>query len=1034
MKKAKILTTTIALALAGVGAVSVMSGCGKNDNPDEPEEKVYFSFSIGVKSGRSVLPLNEKNESIVIYDNGVDTAGRTYQFSSLDESIATISSDGKITPVKPGKVNFVVMETKSGYVKQLPLDLTITDEAADAKGGFNFANASTDEELDRRAEILSKLEKYTMDTHLTGITLFDNGGYVRYSDRIEFPGQQTNPEYVTGYGFGILTEGKLNGTLPGAELGKLYPTYYHSAIAQDSLKIDQYTATGSQVSDLASYITSSYWGTKLGTKPTEKKAAYTYYDWYPVLAADKVTLPKRDGDGKLVYIDNKLQFEGDKVDFNEPIPMEDKNNLGLYKKWRIYVKTDGDINGSVLKYHTNSPTLQSKNYDGRGVTKEDYEFIYKYLFTGSNSIVRGTEMANDSSYGVKGAQRYFNDTKNMTETVDINNKWKEYVDNDKLGLHVGQDDVNGAYIDIELINAIDPFTAMYTLSSSLVSPLPEDFFIGANSISGDKMQQSAKLYGKFNNGGDDAILDYTLCCGPYVLEKWDKNSQIVFKRNNDWFDYKKPDGTLTGRYNIEGVYNKVIDSSSDTEKNWKQFEAGNLDSAGVPSKKVKDWKDKDGVYATKGDSTFKLNVNSCTQEQWDYNFGPNGKIYQGATWQVKPWMSNSNFLNGLFFSINRKEFAENRGVTPSINYFSDAYMADPKEGKSYNDTKWHKEAVAGYETFDANGNSDYGYSKDKAIDCFRAAVKELSAQNKITLGTKKDPTEIKIHIKWMYATDVKEYGEDIKAYFESAFNNDAVCGGKVKLNVTQDAVTNWEEVYNEWMMKGQFDLGFGAISGNTYNPLNFMEVLKSDNSSSFTLNWGADTSKVDPINPIIYDDGNGAKAWSFDGLWEVADHGGIVENGVKIDPVKSCYSKRPTEYGSDTARTNDLYKGYRLTIPVEFADYGDGSVEFDFSHLDVYVFNRANITLSSDKAVYDKANKVIIIDIDETLAQEINQAIKDANNFKDEDITKPEDAWKKNPFTNDQLGKLFSYELYYSLKIADGAASENFYAVKNSAE
>lgn len=85
------------------------------------------------------------------------------------------------------------------------------------------------------------------------------------------------------------------------------------------------------------------------------------------------------------------------------------------------------------------------------------------------------------------------------------------------------------------------------------------------------------------------------------------------------------------------------------------------------------------------------------------------------------------------------------------------------------------------------------------------------------------------------------------------------------------------------MMVGQFDIGFGSVSGNTYNPLNFMEVLKSDNSAGFTLNWGVDTNSVD--GTIIYDD----KVWSYDALWTCADQGGYVENGQNA-PLYSVIS------------------------------------------------------------------------------------------------------------------------------------------------
>ena len=1009
MKRSKSLLVCSIAALS-IGALGACKWPWQKNKNNGETEVSYFSFSIGLKSGASIIQLGNNGESIAIYDNGIDTADRSYSYASTNPSVATVDQSGKITPVSEGRVNFIVTEGKSSIQKALSKEVVIAKAAAASKGGYNYSGGTSEAELNKRAEILGKLEKYAMDTHLTGITLFENGGLVKYSGRVEIPTK--NQQYIEGYGFGILSDGKLNGTLSGNDGGQNFPTFYHGAIGQDSLKINQYSATGSQVSDLAGYITSSYWGTKLNN-------AKDNYDWYPLLATDEVKVPTFAADGSVA------SYASSKTKNTEPIPAEAPNPTNLYKKWRIYVKTDGDANGSNLKYtkskstgDKNNPTVVDTAWNGRGVTIEDYMFIYQLLFTGSNNIIRGTEMANDTSYGIRGAQRFFNETKGGTEQEKLE-KWDEYVSTGKIGLKSGSD-INGAYLDIELINAIDSFTAMYTLSSSLTSPLPKDFFVGANAIAGT-MKEAIKIYGTFDNGGDHEIIDKTLCLGPYTLTRWAKNSEIVFTRNDNWFEYS-PSGQ---RYQIPGVYYRVIDTSTDTEKNWKQLEAGNLDSAGVPTSKVEENRGRDGVYETKGDATFKLNVNSCTQEEWDKLFGPNGTVHPNTdSWELKPWMANNDFLNGLFYSIDRESFAKKRGVNPSVNYFSNAYqMRNSQGGSSYNATQAHKDAIKGYD-------DNYGYDLNKAIDCFRNAVKQLNSQGKLPFGSKENPQVINIHIRWMYQTDIKEYGEDIKYYFEKAFNDESVCGGKVKLEVKQDAVTNWEDVYNVWMMQGRFDLGFGAISGNTYNPLNFMEVLKSDNSSSFTLNWGTDTSKVDEKNPIIYD----GKKWSFDALWEVADHGGIVENGEKIDAVRSCTANWPTPL-SGSGFENNLYNGFNLELPVDFAEFDeDGSkAEFDVNRIDCYVFGRGNITLAEKgdgNLTYDKAHKVIRVRVTPEIAADINTAIKETHSY-----TAPyTEAWQENPFIMDQFDQLFTWELYYELSINGGSASVNYFPVSMADE
>jgi len=63
-----------------------------------------------------------------------------------------------------------------------------------------------------------------------------------------------------------------------------------------------------------------------------------------------------------------------------------------------------------------------------------------------------------------------------------------------------------------------------------------------------------------------------------------------------------------------------------------------------------------------------------------------------------------------------------------------------------------------------------------------------------------------------------------------------------------------------------------------------MEVLKSDNSSTFTLNWGIDTNSVD--GTLVFDN----KVWSYDALWTASDQGAYVEKGQnsKLFGVISC--------------------------------------------------------------------------------------------------------------------------------------------------
>lgn len=319
-----------------------------------------------------------------------------------------------------------------------------------------------------------------------------------------------------------------------------------------------------------------------------------------------------------------------------------------------------------------------------------------------------------------------------------------------------------------------------------------------------------------------------------------------------------------------------------TDKNiaFREYLANKLDAAGVPSDYLTQYSTHKDAVSIPGTGTWKLNLNTCTPELWESLFGENGTITKTKKeeyWNVKPWMSNENFVRGLFYSIDRQNFATSMGGTPCIDYFSDIYLSNPETGESYNSTKEHKAAL---ENFWGSTVETYGYSASLAQAAFSAALDELLAAGSITTATK----EMKLEIWWMYNNQINTEGSLIAGYITKAFDAAAEAKGlPVRLKVEQSAVTQWDYVYYDHLMVGQFDLAFGSISGNALDPLNFMEVLKSDNSSGFTLNWGSDTSIVsDSENALVYD----GKRWSFNGLWDAADHGVVLDGkGQTLEPV-----------------------------------------------------------------------------------------------------------------------------------------------------
>lgn len=973
--KNKFILGCLAVGFLSSGA---LIGCGKKESSYRA-----FDFIISLSTGSNSL--NKGLEARITIDEfgGNPNDTREYVFESTEPSIASVNESGVVTALAKGKTMLVVTEKRSEKSESINLEVT---DAHPADGGYNYASASGVEAIEKRTEILGALEKNAMDNHLTGITLFENGGYTKFHSRVNLP----TKNYITGYGFGLLSEGSLTEPM-AAESTAAYKNYYHTASSSDPHMINARNNDGSQVSGLEDYITSTYWGTKMN-------ATKDGYVWYPVLAKDKVK-----------FDDVEQEFKRPIAIFNgqEVKPGEEKSTehpLGLFSTWRIYVKT-GDEGG--LRYRYSGTPWEGVSYDHRKVALEDYEFAFRNLLTGSHGLCRGSQIASDQTYGIVGAQKYYNSTNNKDlKDEQALNVWNTMKANHELGIATGVDAVNGSYIQFTILNPIDSFTAMYTFSSNLYSPLPEDFIRALGYKAGTPENEVAFVrdgsarYGTFNDNGGVAqahqnkICDSVLSVGPYMLEKWEKDIQIIYKKNDEWNE--------PGRYNIEGIKMLIIRAAQQSSTAiYDRFkEVGDLDTCGIPVQYIDVEVGQPDVFQTRGDSTFKLNVNSCTQEMWD---SLNKKIWHHSDsdrYLVKPWMSNDNFLNGLFYSIDRKTFAKKRGSQPSINYFSDSYLSDPENGVSYNETEAHKNAIAGYQTRDADGNDTYGYSKDRAIACFKAAVKELVAQGKLKYGSKDNPNKISINIWWMYQNDVKEYGEDIAKYFTDAFNDPDVSGGTIKLEIEQKAVTVWDKVYSDHLQVGKFDLGFGAISGNTYNPLNFLEVLKSDNSSTFTLNWGTDTSKISTTKPLIYDD----KMWSFDALWSVADHGGIVKDGAVAKTVEISYVD---------ATTNKFYQGTEFDVATKFIE-ADSAI-IDVTRVQIFIYGYGGVDVDFIKSTNDKGEIVAKVNLTQQLAAQINEDMRHANHMDDKD--KYPTLWNETPFTLANYGKLWTVDVSYSLAI-----------------
>lgn len=950
MNKSKKIISLISL----ISLVS-LAGCSKKD-PNELNPEANQDLCPDQDSG---YYLNFKDESFDYEDGGKNTGEITV---NMGDSVAVISGHmndntkpvfnyevikgndivevglhtGKIKTLKTGKAKIKVC--LDCYLnKAFTLDVNVIDTTK-ATGAFSYSSVDYNE----KAKILSSMEKYAVDNYLTGITMFSDGSQVCYNDRYK-PEPQS---YISGYGWGTYREGKLTGDCVKPGVGA-NPKYMQIATTALPAHANPMNASGSDVSSLSEKVSTTYFGSRMNETADG-------YEWYPLLSTDNRPIP---------YNDNGTPKTGDLSTLT--------NN-----RWRIHLRND-----AVYKSASTDPL--AKTYNNKKVELEDYITPLKFMLTCYNGQFRGAELTKGVSGFASGAARYYAATsaKGASSKIYDEEKWNQYMSD---VIKTGTEDDGRWYIEFNLLQPCTQFYAMYYLNSNLFSPLPEAFI---ESVGADNLGKSPT--GK-------SPVDTMLYTGPYYIESW-TSEKLTLKKNELYFDglIKDSNGqpapiteggvththkeTLkSGKeryiYSIEGIDEQKVENAAKIRE---LFLDGSVDSFG-PNKDdlAGDFSNNNGTgknesvkwtkYQTKGEANFKINVNATTKEQWLTRFGEKGDVkahtknlYQDQYYFAsRKYMSNKDFLDFLSFGLDRKTLCEARGSKPTQDYFSDNYLINPEPGdgeiSSYNETEAHKSVLAD------RYNDTYGYNEEAAKSslkkCFKeifvpmANAYELKGKGGQGAGTSSNPYLIPVTMSWMNPTDTDDYKDvfdSIKRIFKEVAHD--VYHDSYALDLKQEAGTsNYQAVYDK-MKGGEFDLGFGAITGSALDPINFMEVLKSDNSSSFTLNWGPDTSKIDESSrsTIVYDN----RKWSYDALWNAANTGVLLDSNSDACNVKNISKTQ----GEDQYESKDD-AAYSVTYKVSFKDLMDAGKDNGIRDINLNLTNSThslNLTLDDLNATAD---------------------------------------------------------------------------------
>ena len=505
---------------------------------------------------------------------------------------------------------------KENIAKEIPL----------ASGIFDYSQKNPAQ----KTEILGILESYAVRNGLTGLSLFENGTYVMYSERLNLGTEN----YIPFYGFGILEEGSINAPLEYEECDDW--KYYYHILSQEAPKM--LNVLNDQSYSFDDYY--NYFGASFVT--TFMNDAKDGYEWVSVLA------------------------KGNPI----PVAVEGLDENGKASKWRYEVRI-----GDELKYNTNSKMVSRQVFNGRNVALDDYLTPFKLLLTQSNGLLRGRDLANSiDGFAIKGAKAYFDATFDETLSNDVLDVlWQE------VALRVYEED-GKAYFEWETTIPLTPYHAMYYMQSKWFMPIPQDFI---DLVTIDN-------YLGFNVERVETPVDNSLSLGAYTLEVWEENKEIVYKKNPYYIyaDEKyqvegihinilssiKEDPNISFNEFLLGHIDEVIIP----------YDCLYLYKDDPRTRQTKG----DSNFRLNINA-----LDKATWEKLFGEDGTVTKTSKDDYWQVEPALSNEHFLRALSYSINRLELAAQFGYTPTVNYLASSYMSDGEKGLSYVLSKDHINAT-----------------------------------------------------------------------------------------------------------------------------------------------------------------------------------------------------------------------------------------------------------------------------------------------------------------------------------------------------
>ncbi len=324
--------------------------------------------------------------------------------------------------------------------------------------------------------------------------------------------------------------------------------------------------------------------------------------------------------------------------------------------------------------------------------------------------------------------------------------------------------------------------------------------------------------------------DTSFSYGAYRLDSLQKEKQMVFTRNENWWGYEKDakgnlvsftnfevDGEKRRQYNATKVVIDVLDPSAAKQL----FEAGKLSEYSPTATELSSYTRSDALYQVKETYTMSyfFNTNETALKEMDLSKGNKNSVV----------LTSTEFRKAFSLAIDRSEFVTaTAAYTPAYSLLNDLYYYDVWNNPSsvYRNTEPAMQAICDlygvewgpdkvYKTLKDAFKSITGFNLTEAKNLMKTACDKLVASGLYNRGE-----EIVINI----ALSAGEITSDLQSQLAlmNKYLNAAVEGsgfGKIELKGVGNLKTRYDDVPN-----GEYAIGYGAWGGAAFYPFRNMQV------------------------------------------------------------------------------------------------------------------------------------------------------------------------------------------------------------------